>query len=215
MRAFDLHRFRPGRLRLEVLWVALLALTPVTRGAGQVVPVDLSLDPLGNCDSDALAARLLSAHPLGAAASPGAVCGTADRFAWVPSVRMSPQERGVFRGAVAELVRERIGVCRATGLAMRDLDRADRVRVWVEPDTAQGLVFYGATYVTPDAVPLAVHFWSAAFTRSAEWLVAAVAHEGYHAIRPEATEADAVRVGRSCVMRTSDPWAATGVSGGR
>jgi len=120
----------------------------------------------------------------------------------------------VFRGAVDELVGDRMGVCRATGLAMRDLDRADRVRVWVEPDTAQGLVYYGATYVTPDAVPLAVHFWSAAFTRSAEWLVAAVAHEGYHAIKPGASEAEAVRVGRSCAIRAPDPWAATGFGSG-
>ncbi|MGE0556016.1 MAG: hypothetical protein AB7R55_21515 [Gemmatimonadales bacterium] len=195
----------------------LLVLAPVGGVSAQVLPVDLALGSPGKCDADALEARLLSAHPLGAAASPGAVCPTSDRFAWVPSSRMSPEERGAFRRAVDELVGDRMGVCRATGLAMRNLDRADRVRVWVEPDTAQGFVYYGATYVTPDAVPLAVHFWSAAFTRSAEWLVAAVAHEGYHAIRPEASEAEAVQMGRSCAIRGAALWstAGFGIGGGR
>jgi hypothetical protein len=131
----------------------------------------------------------------------------------VPSSRMSPEERAAFLGAVHELVREQMGTCRAAGLALRDLEQADRVRVWAEPDTVQGMVYYGATYLTTDAVPLAVHFWSAAFSRSAEWLVAAVAHEGYHVIRPEASEAEAVRAGRSCAL--PGPWMTGGFQGRR
>lgn len=149
------------------------------------------------CESGpAVAERLLAAHPLGGATGPLSRCDGVGA-AWTPTRALGGEERRVWDRALARLSEVDEG-CRMAASEAARLERAGRVSVWEQPDTVGGLVYFGATYVSTDGRPLAMQFWAPTFDRPLAWVAGAVAHEGFHALEPAASEDEALRFGDRC-----------------
>lgn len=149
------------------------------------------------CDPLEATIRLRLAHPLGAATSTASQC-LDRRAAWVPTTPMSEAHREVWRRALAALDTSPDRACRLAASTLVWLEQVGAVSVWAPADTAAGLVYYGASYVTESTSPLAVQFWASAFDRPVNWLAGAMAHEAFHVLHAEAPEADALAFGRAC-----------------
>jgi hypothetical protein len=117
--------------------------------------------------------------------------------AWTPTRALGGEERRVWDRALARLSEVDEG-CRMAASEAARLERAGRVSVWEQPDTVGGLVYFGATYVSTDGRPLAMQFWAPTFDRPLAWVAGAVAHEGFHALEPAASEDEALRFGDRC-----------------
>ncbi len=183
---------------LAALGVLLLGLGAPDRTDGQVLAaVTRSSTPPATCLSEGLADRLRSAHPLGAAGIEGLQClGESD--GWVATSPMDRDQRRAWEAALGRLASHGMAECRRAAAVLAEADQAGLVSVWTPADTAGGMVFFGATYVTPSATTLAIQFWAPAFERSTRWLTGALAHEGFHAMRPDASESEAHDFGAAC-----------------
>jgi hypothetical protein len=111
---------------------------------------------------------------------------------------LSPGQRETWRFALGALGDSNRTVCRAAAAVLDRLERQGQVSVWVDVDTAGGMLYLGAAYLDHDDTPLAVQFWAPAFERSLEWFTAAAAHEAFHLLHPRASEADALAFGTEC-----------------
>jgi len=187
----------------SVAALGILALLAPVRLNGQFVPAVLRSTEIASaradCGTDAVASRLLGgAHPLGAAAVGAPRCLADEAVRWVPTRSLTSEEESRLERALVKLAGASDGTCRAAGRALDERHRRGRVSVWRAVDTADGMVYFGATYLAPDATPIAVQFWAPAFSRSLDWFVGAAAHEGFHVLQPRADEAEAVAFGDRC-----------------
>ncbi|MGE0441594.1 MAG: hypothetical protein AB7S39_14000 [Gemmatimonadales bacterium] len=185
----------------------LLAILVAGIGAGQAaaqaIPASLTSSDATECDATGWADRLSYAHPLRAGSTGDQVCpSTAEH--WVEASRLTADERRVWDRAVNRLTTAVRDDCRATAGFLARLERAGRIGVWAEPDTTGGMVFFGATYLDQHNELLAIQFWSRTFSRPVSWVVAALAHESYHARHPAASEEEALQFGETC-RRATEP----------
>ena len=157
---------------------------------------DLPLAPR-RCDLLEVTVRLRLAHPLGAAKAAGLQC-LGESVTWVPTAPMDQAHRVAWRRALTALAGSEDQACHLAGTTLVWLEQVGAVSVWTPADTAAGLVYYGASYATESTAPLAVQFWAPAFDRPVEWLAGAMAHEAFHVLHAEASEADALDFGRAC-----------------
>jgi hypothetical protein len=96
------------------------------------------------------------------------------------------------------LATARYDECRRAAAILQRLERTGAVSVWTEADTTGGMVFFGASYLDSEGSPIAVQFWAPTFQRSIAWVAGAIAHEGFHLLRPRATEDESLRFGLGC-----------------
>lgn len=162
--------------------------------AGQMPPARPVPIARAECGA-AMAERLRIAHPMGAAADAGPLCGVAG--AWVPTAPLGFEQRRIWDRALDRLARAG-EACRMAAATVARMERAGVVSVWQAPDTVGGVVYHGATYLGPALEPVAMQFWAGTFDRPLAWVAAALAHEGFHALDPPATEAEALRFGERC-----------------
>lgn len=184
----------------KILWAMAIAAAVSAAGGDPAAAQDLAAnDPRrsGRCDPVEATIRLRLAHPLGAASSSSSQC-LDHRAAWVPTTPMGDTHREAWRRALAALDLSPDRACRLAASTLVWLEQVGAVSVWAPADTAAGLVYYGASYVTESTSPLAVQFWASAFDRPVDWLAGAMAHEAFHILHAEATEGDALAFGRAC-----------------
>jgi len=141
---------------------------------------------------------------MGAASASGVFCPDQE-LPWVPTTPLSAEERRIWRRALNVLRGTPDEECRRAGALLRALERGGRVSVWTEPDTTGGLIYFGATYLAADLEPLAIQFWAAAFRRPFSWMIGAMAHEAFHALRPEGSEPEALEFGNGCARADERP----------
>lgn len=118
---------------------------------------------------------------------------------------MAERQRLAWRRAVASLRESPDASCRLAARTLVWLERAGAVSVWAPPDTALGLVYFGATYFTSQAAPIALQLWSRTLERPVPWLAGALAHEAYHVLNAHASEAEATAFGETCARRLGPP----------
>ncbi len=150
-----------------------------------------------DCDLIDLTNRLRWAHPLGAVRESRQPC-LAQATAWVPTTPMESTQRLVWRQAIRELAESRDAVCRLAAKTLVWLEQVGTISVWTRPDTALGMVYYGATYLRHESAPLAIQLWDRAFERPPEWLAGAMAHEAFHVLQTDALESEAIASGDRC-----------------
>jgi len=179
----------------------VLSLTVLGRSSGQDLASRATEEP---CDLVEVGIRLRIAHPLGAARSEAGQCPVV-AARWVETEPLRDRQRTAWRRAVASLRASPDASCRLAARTLVWLERAGAVSVWTPPDTAQGMIFFGATYFTSQAAPIALQLWSRALERPVDWLAGALAHEAYHVLDAHASEAEATAFGETCARRLGSP----------
>ena len=110
---------------------------------------------------------------------------------------MEGGHRLAWRQAVGILANSGDASCRLAADTLVWLEQVGVVSVWTPADTAAGFVFFGSSYASESTAPLAVQFWAPAFERPVDWLVGALAHEAFHVLHTDATEASATDFGEA------------------
>lgn len=182
----------------KLIWTLSIATLLGSPGArAQTLAVADFPSRRGDCDLIDLTNRLRWAHPLGAVRESGQPC-LARAAEWIPTKPMESTQRLAWRQAIRELAESADAVCRLAAETLVWLEQVGTISVWAKPDTALGMVYYGATYLTGESGPLAIQFWDRAFERSPEWLAGAMAHEAFHVLQTDVPESDAIAFGDRC-----------------
>lgn len=178
--------------------VAGLGFVPVTARAQMSLA---SIRPVAEngCDAPRIADRLRQEHPMRAAVA--GPCGTGTE--WVAAHPLDREQRATWIRASRLLGDIDDQSCRAAGRMLDRIERSDLARVWQEPDTTGGMIYFGATYLAADETPLGIHLWTRAFDRPFGWLVGALAHEAFHVMAPHAREEEAIAFGIKCGDRAA------------
>ena len=188
------------RWKLTVAAAIGLAAPPVV--AGQVLASRETNARPDRCDLVEITNRLRVFHPLGAAAAAAGQC-LSDAVQWVPTTPMETGHRLAWRRALGALERSGDPSCHLAARTLVWLEQVGVVSVWAPADTAAGLVYFGSSYATEGSAPLAVQFWAPAFERPNDWLAGALAHEAFHVLHAESSEAEATAFGQSCGRQTA------------
>ena len=190
-----------------------LLLGTVTNLIGQSLGSETGVANADECRISDFAGRLRGAHPLGTGRRQITTCPN-DGTTWDRTTRLNAEESRLWDRAVAALRERGSDECREAASTLTTLQRHGLISVWAAPDTADGMVYYGATYVAPDSTPIAVQFWAPAFRRDFIWIVSALAHEAFHVMRPTATEEATVEFGAACARVKAAGWQEGKTAGG-